>query len=650
MKRASILLALLVLFASVSMTLVRAGTASIFSVDFSSDTSLVDTYSSSSWYTDKDLPHWYLDSICQSVKGGIGYDSTKKAVYLKLDSSGNTGHYRARVAILKENITIGNNFTVRMTIYATTNKGAAVGAIIFAKNGLVYSVMHYGGANWAIGTDYGSETMGKLAWVDNDYRFNDLNWTAVQAGFTTVTFSPLDDLKKKGVQLSPGDIDHINVFFGGMIYNDVVQYVYLKSIEVLAPSGSVTFSIKDALSGQGLTGVTVKEGSTILGTLDDGQSLELTKGQHTLTFEKPGYWSVTKTIDVQGDMSVSVELYPSSAAFKLENFPSNISIPEHTLYTLTFTLTPIDTSATYNTYLSLAGLSNVLEVRKDGSVISPEGGKYYLGDISSPVQISIKFKATSVGTYAFSLTLESHDAFGTKMYTTTKQVSYKVDPLPFTVEMPSEWQVGDNQLRVSEASGQSYAMVVVLTDSSGSQVWSDSYAFNPYDVHTFTVNVPEEGTYTLEFQWNGQTASYTINVGTGISLLTKSVSVKKGGVGTVQVQLKNPSDSTKYYTIRLEGGFLDVPVNQTVAIAPSSTKTVSISFAVPDKLTYDAYDLTMKVLEGDAERYSGTVHVIITGSEAGLPIGLGGGSGLPLLAIGAAAALGLGAVLVMRRR
>ncbi len=415
---------------------------------------------------------------------------------------------------------------------------------------------------------------------------------------------------------------------------------------------TVTFHLTDALTGQPLTGVTVKDtDSTVLGTVDDGGSLELARGQHTLTFEKTGYWSVTKTIDVQGDMSVSVELYPSSAAFKLENFPSEITIPEHTVYTLTFTISPINTDATYNAYLSLSGLSDVLEVRKDGSVISPENGRYYLGDISGPTQISIKFKATSVGTYAFSLTLESHDAFGTKTYTTTKQVKYKVDPLPFTVEMPSEWQVGDNQLRISEASGQSYAMVIVLKDQAGSQVWSDSYAFNPYDVHTFTVNVPKEGTYTLEFQWNGQTASYTINVGTGISLLTKSVSVKKGGVGTVQVQLKNPSDSTKYYTIRLEGGFLDVPVNQTVAIAPSSTKTVSIAFAVPENVQFDAYDLTLKVLEGDAVRYSDTVHVIITGSEAGLPIALGGGGGSTLLIVGAAAAaLGLGAVLVMRRR
>jgi len=123
---------------------------------------------------------------------------------------------------------------------------------------------------------------------------------------------------------------------------------------------SITFSLKDALSGQPLTGVTVKEGDMVLGTVDDGGTLELVKGTHTLTFEKSGYWSVTKTINVQGDMTISAEMYPDSASFKLENFPANISIPKNTIYTLTFTLSPIDTSATYNTYLSLSGLFNTI--------------------------------------------------------------------------------------------------------------------------------------------------------------------------------------------------------------------------------------------------------------------------------------------------
>ena len=637
MKRVSILLALLV---AVSIT-AHSVLANSITIDFS-DTTYHDSYSSSSYMSGKiDLPHWtiYYGCFNPPIIPGFGYDSTKDAMKLSLRSD--NGHMRVGLAVLKEDITVETNFTVTFEIMGNANKGLFVGVLLHLKDGTILEVTHYSGTSAQPGSHDGTTVYNRFAGADNAVRVRDLPGAVT---FTNFTFNPVEDAK-----VDPSNVKSVQILFGGAVASSTGT-VYIKSVTIKPETKVITFNIKDALSGQPLTGVTVKEGSNVLGTLDDGGTLELTKGTHTLTFEKSGYWSTTKTTNVQGDMTVSVEMYPSSAAFKLENFPSDISIPEHTIYTLTFTLTPINTNATYNTYLSLSGLSDIIEVRKDGSVISPEGGKYYLGDISSNTQVSIKFKATSVGTYAFSLSIESHDAFNTKTYTTTKQVSYKVDPLPFTVEMPSEWQVGDNQLRISESSGQSYAMVVVLKDSSGEQVWSDSYSFNPYDVHTFTVSVPREGTYTLEFQWAGKVASYTVNVGTGISLLTKSVSVKRGGVGTVQVQLKNPGDSTKYYTIRLEGGFLDVPVNQCVAVAPSSTKTVSISFAVPDKLTYDAYDLTLKVLEGDAERYSSTVHVIITGSEAGLPIGLGGGFGLPLLAVGAAAALGLGAVLVMRRR
>ncbi len=382
------------------------------------------------------------------------------------------------------------------------------------------------------------------------------------------------------------------------------------------PYHAVAVNVKDGLTGQSLTGVTVKEGSTVLGTIDDGQSIELStlKEQHTLTFEKNGYWSVTKAIDVQNDTSISVEMYPSSSAFKLENFPSNISILENTIYELTFTLSPIDTSATYNTYLSLTALSNILEVRKDGSLVSPENGKYYLGDISGPTQVSIKFKAGSVGTHGFTITLTSNDAAMSKTYTTTKQVTYKVEPLPFSVQMPSEWQVGTNELRISESSGQSYLVTAVLKDSQGNEVWSDSYAFSPYEAHTFNVKVPRDGTYTLEFQFNGQTAVYSVQVNPAIVLKTKTITVQKGGEGTITLHFKNPSSNVQYYTIQVFGGFLPKAINKSISVAPYTEKNISISFAVPQSLQYDAYELNVQVLQGESTVFSGKVAVSISDS------------------------------------
>ncbi len=411
----------------------------------------------------------------------------------------------------------------------------------------------------------------------------------------------------------------------------------------------VTFHLTDALSGQPLDGVTVKEGNSTLGTLDDGGTLELTRGSHELTFEKSGYWSKTLTVDVQNDTSLSVEMYPSSAAFRLENFPANISIPENTIYTLTFTLSPIQTSATYNTYLSISGLSNIISVEKGGSAISPEGGKYYLGDISGPTQVSIKFKAGAVGTHGFTITLTSNDAIMSNTYTTTKQVVYQVEPLPFSVQMPSEWQVGQNELRISESSGQSYLVTVVLKDSQGNEVWSASHAFNPYEAYTFTPKIPSEGSYTLELQFNGQTAVYSVQVNPAITLKTKILTVQKGSEGTIVLHFKNPSSDVQYYTIKVSGGFLPKAINQSISVAPATEKDVSIAFAVPDKLTYDAYELNVQVLQGNATVFSDKVAVSIS-EGSGFSLFGGGSSGGKTLYYGLAVLIGLGLFIAAARR
>ena len=388
---------------------------------------------------------------------------------------------------------------------------------------------------------------------------------------------------------------------------------------------TVTFNIKDASTGQSLSGVTVKEGNTVLGTVEDGQSLDLAKGTHNLTFEKSGYWSVTKTINVQSDTSVSIEMYPSSVAFKFLNFPSDIEVYENIIYELTFTISPIDTSVTYNTYLSIGGLSNIIEVKKAGQVITPESGKYYLGDISSDTQVSIKFKAGSIGTHSFTITLTSNDAIMSSTYITSKQVAYTVNPLPFSVQMPSEWQVGTNELRISESSGQSILITAILKDANDTEVWSDSASLDPYAAHTFNVNVPSEGDYTLELQFNGQTASWDITVNPAITLLTETVTASEGDIATVQVKINNPSSNTKYYTIVLEGPIIEGNVSKSVSVAPLSEKTVDVSFQVPNELEYDAYDLNVKVYEGDALQYSDIVHLVIDNSGFSLPF-FGGGS------------------------
>ena len=216
--------------------------------------------------------------------------------------------------------------------------------------------------------------------------------------------------------------------------------------------------------------------------------------------------------------------------------------------------------------------------------------------------------------------------------------------------MPSEWQVGTNELRISESSGQSYLITAVLKDSQGNEVWSASHAFSPYEAYTFTPKIPSEGSYTLELQWNGQTAVYSVQVNPAITLKTKTLTVKKGSEGTIMLHFKNPSSDVQYYTIKVSGGFLPKVINQSISVAPATEKDVSIAFAVPEKLTYDAYELNVQVSQGNATVFSDKVAVSISDSSGFSLFGGGSGGGHTLIYILAGLiVLGVG-IWALRRR
>ncbi|GEM_PF-2240673 len=570
--------------------------------------------------------------------GGIsvGYDTDKSAAFIKvydsnsvaIDPSSGSGYV---------DWTLNNTEEVKAKFMVS---GGSPGSRKFHVVG--FWVLLDDGRKFVIEfTDYGTLSIHGLS-ADQIVSYSFFNIT--RGVWVERTFNLRELLENKGVELGSAKIKAVRMV-GGAKADDSTEYIYFQYL--LPATYNVQFSLKDALSGQPLTGVTVKDtDGTFLGTIDDGESLELTKGTHTLTFEKQGYWSTSITIDVQGDMNVSVELYPDSAAFMFKNFPSSIEVYENSIYELTFTLSPISTQATYNTYLSLSGLTDVIEVRKDGQLVSPESGKYYLGDISADTQITIKFKVTTVGTKAFSIILTSNDAIMSKTYTTSKQVTYEVVPLPFSIQLP-DWTVGENSLRIAESSGQDMVLTLSLKDSEGNEVWSDSYSFGPYESHEFTVGIPKEGVYTLEIQFSGTTAIFDINVNPPIQLLTDSITVGKGDVGAIQLLVKNPSSLTKYYEVVLTGGFIEGNITKAIAVAPASEKTVEIAFQVPKNLTFDAYDLTVEVYEGDDLIYKDIVHAVIDNSGFSLPIGSGGST--LSLALGALVLIG-GIIYVLRRR
>ncbi|WP_054839699.1 hypothetical protein [Thermococcus sp. JCM 11816] len=186
-----------------------------------------------------------------------------------------------------------------------------------------------------------------------------------------------------------------------------------------------------------------------------------------------------------------------------------------------------------------------------------------------------------------------------------------------------------------------------LKDSSGNEVWSDSHAFSPYEAYSFSVNVPSEGSYTLELQWNGQVAVYDVTVNPAIALTTKTLTVEKGGEGTIVLHFKNPSSDVQYYTIKVSGGFLPSEINQSISVGPLTEKDVSIAFAVPEELTYDAYELNVQVLQGNATVFQDKVAVSI-GDSGGFTL-FGGSSGNTWLWLGVGG-LGLLALVGLARR
>ena len=615
MKRFGLVLALLVLFGTLT---VGVGTVSAFTSD--------------------DVSKFYEIQRGGKLNGGggeklyISYVADEEAVRLRWYDN---GYHSFSWVVVGYNETFTSPIVrvqLRAEYYNLENhKGTpkvGFGLIIHTNDDNVYKVQY---------TNNGDIHYGSVI-VNSSFDFSQYRWYVLDA------VKALEDAGVTGYNYS--DIKSVQVFFtlGGDWCND---YLFVRAIEVA--KNNVKFHLTDGLTGQPLTGVTVKEGSNVLGTIDDGQSLELTKGTHTLTFEKQGYWSETVTVDVQQDMSVSVQLYPDTAAFRI-SAPASITTFENTITEVTFTISPIKTDAAYNAYLSLGGLSDIIEVKEGSNTLSPEAGKYYLGDISGETQITVKFRPSGQGTRAFTFTITSQDVLGTKTYTTTKQVKYKVDPLPFQVQLPSTWTVGDNTVRINEASGQEVLITLSLIDSQGNEVWTDSYSFGPYEGHSFTVSIPAEGTYTLKASWAGYTATWTVEVNPAISLVTDTITVKEGEIGTVQVHIENPTSNTQYYTIELTGGFVEGNVTKQVAVAPHSEKTVELAFSVPRGLDFDAYDLTLKVLQGSAVQYQGTVHVIIDGS-GGLSLPLAGGSSNTLLLLGAAGAgLALVGLAVSRKR
>lgn len=274
-----------------------------------------------------------INVIASSGTCSYGYDETMNALEIQV-ASGKFSFLLNKSFEYYSGMKIAFNMTIKGSTVADSNDGVAWGFLVTLVDDTQKILYHRSGGNTpSLGGYSGQEVAYHGGSYTSDYEEIDVDTDLSAAGIDTAMV----------VSITP---------FVGVWEDGSTNTWHVYSIEVIMPSHDVTFSLKDALTGQSLSGVTVKEGDTVLGTIDDEQSLQLEIGNHTLTFEKTGYWSVTKTIDVQSDMSVSVEMYPDTAAFKI-TAPAEVTTFENTITEVTFTVSPINTEATYNTYLSL---------------------------------------------------------------------------------------------------------------------------------------------------------------------------------------------------------------------------------------------------------------------------------------------------------
>jgi uncharacterized membrane protein len=208
--------------------------------------------------------------------------------------------------------------------------------------------------------------------------------------------------------------------------------------------------------------------------------------------------------------------------------------------------------------------------------------------------------------------------------------------LPFLLQTPNTWKIGDNIVTITDQSGEDSSVLLSLKTLDGKEIWSQSQGFNAYDSYDFTVPINQSGDYVLEIlAKGGQVKTYVpVHVIDPIMLLTKEVNASKGSVATIKIEIQNPSNSVKYYDAQVIGEiFVNNTPKTTFSVAPNEDKIVELKFKVPENLTFNNYNLKVEVFgKEDAEPcFEGDVVLNIIASF--LPFGAGGDSEIPLWAI-----------------
>jgi len=365
-------------------------------------------------------------------------------------------------------------------------------------------------------------------------------------------------------------------------------------------------------------------------------SLTLPLGTTVLKFVKEGYWDAYETITVteENNSELFVSMAPKSAIFQISKefdgdlYPSSVG-------TLSMDITPIKEA--YASKLRISGVDVNKVYYQTEEIPKTSDGYYIIGDVSSTQQIEIEFKTPqSWGEKTFTVEVSATDIEGTA-YTNLETINYEVLELPFLLEMPETYGIGTNDVTLTDMSGDSYSVLLVLYDSEDLELWSSSASLLGYCGYTFEVPIDDAGDYILELNAKAGTVKtyYSIEIIEPVTLITEEITANPGKTATVQFKISNPTASVKYYTAELSCPFFNESISKTFSIAPETVdKTVDISFEVPEGLELENYQLTLEISDPDKTDpiYSGNVVLTISNESLIFASVPGGNTTLIILA------------------
>ena len=409
----------------------------------------------------------------------------------------------------------------------------------------------------------------------------------------------------------------------------------------LLPQPTLAVSAIDGLNNSQITEITIIHNSITKTVTGYPALFAIEVGERVLTILANNYISVVTTVNITqtaGTYPITVSMYPKTAVFAITSFERTQTVYKDAI--ATFSLTISNISNYKNASMKLVGFPFSATVYLDNSLLSKdEAGYFYLGDVNTAV-LTIMYHATETGTFSpLAIVFVANDIIGTQTNTESINFAVIVTTLPIEVTTPGLWIIGENDIRIAEQNGQSFAGMVVIQNENGSEVYNNVVNLVPFGVTTLSVNITEAGVYSLTISWNNSAAVYifSINKLVDVETTTKTVYFDEQAVFTVTVS--NPNNSLETFEITVFGNW-GASGSTTIVVAPSDSAEAFVYVPGPTDTAVTAYVATIEVYNNASEIYSTTLIVIAEKNS------VSGGTAFENIDITKLVLIGLGIVLL----